>query len=45
VLTNGGYETRGLYIGSGWFTPEVQDVLVDAAAKAAEQAGRKTEHQ
>jgi neutral ceramidase len=40
VLTEGGYETRGLYTGSGWFTPAVEDALVRAAEAAAVQAGR-----
>jgi len=35
------YETRGLYVGSGWFAPEVQETLVDAAASAAVEARRK----
>jgi neutral ceramidase len=42
ILGQGGYETRGLYIGSGWFTADVQDVLVNAAQAAATEAGRKT---
>jgi hypothetical protein len=41
ILSEGGYETRGLYVGSGWFAPEVQEVLVDAAEAAAVGAGRK----
>ncbi|HEY7120513.1 MAG TPA: neutral/alkaline non-lysosomal ceramidase N-terminal domain-containing protein [Tepidisphaeraceae bacterium] len=40
VLVEGGYETRGLYIGSGWFAPGVEDALVDAARSAATSAGR-----
>jgi hypothetical protein len=40
VLAEGGYETRGLYIASGWFAPDVQDALVDAAHTAATNAGR-----
>jgi neutral ceramidase len=40
VLEEGGYETRGLYIGSGWFTPGVEEALVDAARRAATDAGR-----
>jgi hypothetical protein len=40
ILTQGGYETRGLYVGSGWFAPEVQETLVDAAASAATASGR-----
>jgi hypothetical protein len=41
VLDEGGYETRGLYYGGiGLFSPKAQDVLVEAAAKLAEQLGR-----
>ena len=35
VLREGGYETRGLYIGTGSFDPEAEDVLVDAVGRAA----------
>ena len=40
VLREGGYETRGLYVGTGSFAPEPEDVLVDAVWRAAEAAGR-----
>lgn len=40
VLAEGGYETRGLYTGSGWFAPEAEEALVEAARAAAESAGR-----
>lgn len=40
ILSEGGYETRGLYTGSGWFTPDVEGVLVRAAQTAATDAGR-----
>jgi hypothetical protein len=40
ILEDGGYETRGLYVGSGWFAPEVEEVLVRAAQTAATSAGR-----
>ncbi|MEZ0267497.1 MAG: neutral/alkaline non-lysosomal ceramidase N-terminal domain-containing protein [Phycisphaerae bacterium] len=40
VLREGGYETRGLYIGAGWFAEGVEDALVTAAKTAAEKAGR-----
>lgn len=40
ILSEGGYETRGLYVGAGWFTPEVEDTLVKAAQTAATSAGR-----
>ena len=40
ILSEGGYETRGLYFGTGWFAPGVEDALVKAARKAAIEAGR-----
>lgn len=40
ILAEGGYETRGLYIGQGWFTPDVEETLVKAAQTAATSAGR-----
>lgn len=40
ILAEGGYETRGLYIGRGWFTAEVEETLVKAAQTAATSAGR-----
>jgi len=40
ILGEGGYETRGLYIGSGWFTGEVEETLVGAVQTAATSAGR-----
>jgi len=40
ILNEGGYETRGLYIGAGWFAPEVEEVLVKAVRTAATSAGR-----
>ena len=41
ILQEGGYETRGLYTGVGWFTDRVEDALVNAAKEAVEKAGRK----
>jgi hypothetical protein len=41
ILKEGGYESRGLYYGTGWFAPGVESTLVEAATKAAEKAGRK----
>ncbi len=41
VIKEGGYETRGLYIGTGWFAPGVEEALVEAAKSAAGKAGRK----
>lgn len=40
ILQEGGYETRGLYIGTGWFAPEVEQTLTNAAKEAAQKAGR-----
>ena len=40
ILAEGGYETRGLYIGRGWFTPEVEETLVRVVQTAATRAGR-----
>lgn len=40
ILQEGGYETRGLYIGTGWFAPEVEQTLTNAAREAAREAGR-----
>lgn len=40
VLTQGGYETRGLYTDIGFFAPEAQDVAVKAVSGMARQAGR-----
>jgi neutral ceramidase len=42
VLREGGYETRGLYYGTGWFADGVEDALVNAAREAAAKAGRGT---
>jgi hypothetical protein len=42
VLSEGGYETRGLYSGgAGFFTPEAQDLLVRNVRDLARKAGRK----
>jgi hypothetical protein len=42
VLAEGGYETRGLYVGGiGLFDPKAQDVLVAKVRELAEKAGRK----
>lgn len=40
ILHEGGYETRGLYSGVGWFAPGVEQALVQAARDAATKAGR-----
>jgi hypothetical protein len=42
VLREGGYETRGIDRGDavGQFTPEAQDLIIDAVATLARQAGR-----
>lgn len=41
ILREGGYETRGIYSGAGWFAPGVEDALVNAARDAAVKAGRE----
>jgi hypothetical protein len=41
VLAEGGYETRGLYVGGiGLFDPKAQDMLVAKVRELAEKAGR-----
>lgn len=40
ILEQGGYETRGLYFGAGFFALEVEQVLVSTARDAAIKAGR-----
>ena len=41
ILAEGGYETRGLYMGIGLFDPKVQDVVMAAVEDMARAAGRK----
>lgn len=41
VLQEGGYETRGLFSGRGWFAPAAQDVLVGKVPELANRSGRK----
>jgi hypothetical protein len=42
VLTEGGYETRGLYSGgAGFFAPEAEEVVVRTVRELARKAGRK----
>jgi hypothetical protein len=40
VLREGGYETRGLYLGAGVFDPRVEDVVGNALADMARAGGR-----
>jgi hypothetical protein len=40
VLAEGGYETRGLYVGIGLFAPEVQNIVMSAITEMALTAGR-----
>jgi hypothetical protein len=40
VLEEGGYETRGLYLGVGLFAPEAFDVVADTIRDLAVQVGR-----
>lgn len=41
VISEGGYETRGLNSGDGWFAPEAQDAVVAKVKELAAQVGRK----
>ncbi|MCI0540420.1 MAG: neutral/alkaline non-lysosomal ceramidase N-terminal domain-containing protein [Verrucomicrobiales bacterium] len=41
VLKEGGYECRGLYTTSGFFSPAAQDALVTKVRELAQRAGRK----
>jgi hypothetical protein len=42
VLSEGGYETRGLYSGGiGFFDPKAQDVVVEKVKELAKKVGRK----
>ena len=43
VLAEGGYETRGLIFDTGFFAPEVEDVVVAEAQRLCEEAGRKSQ--
>jgi hypothetical protein len=46
VLNEGGYETRGIYVGGiGLFTPKAQDVVVDKVRELAKRAGRELPEQ
>ena len=40
VLEEGGYETRGLFSGDGWFTAESSAVLIDKVRELASRVGR-----
>jgi hypothetical protein len=40
VLEEGGYETRGLFSGDGWFSPDTSDALVAHVRRLAREAGR-----
>ena len=41
VLQEGGYETRGLYMGVGLFSPSVEKVVMKAITEMARAVGRK----
>jgi hypothetical protein len=43
VLREGGYETRGLYMGYGLFDPSVENVVMDAMVEMARAAGRRVQ--
>jgi hypothetical protein len=40
VIEDGGYETRGLNSGLGWFTAGAQDALVSKVRELAQKAKR-----
>lgn len=40
ILGEGGYETRGLFSGDGWFAKETAEILVQKARELAVKAGR-----
>lgn len=41
TLREGGYETRGLFSGTGWFAPEVEEVVIRTTSALARKAGRQ----
>ncbi len=41
ALEEGGYETRGLFVAPGFFTPKAQDVVVARIRELAAKAGRR----
>jgi hypothetical protein len=41
VVAEGGYETRGLNSGDGWFAPEAQDAVAAKVRELAQQVGRQ----
>lgn len=43
VVHEGGYETRGLSSGEGWFAPEAQDAVVAKITELAAKVGRMPE--
>jgi hypothetical protein len=40
IVREGGYETRGLNSGEGWFAPEAEDVVVEQVKELAKRVGR-----
>ena len=42
LLSEGGYETRGLYMGVGLFDPSVETTVMNAVSDMARAAGRRT---
>ncbi|MCB1120262.1 MAG: neutral/alkaline non-lysosomal ceramidase N-terminal domain-containing protein [Verrucomicrobiae bacterium] len=43
IVRDGGYESRGLFNGTGWFDEKAEAAMVDTITKLAHQAGRKFE--
>ena len=43
ILRDGGYETRGLFNGLGWFDEQAEDDMIQTITRLAKEAGRKFE--
>lgn len=43
ILRDGGYETRGLFNGMGWFAEEAEEEMIQTVTRLAEEAGRTFE--
>lgn len=40
ILRDGGYETRGLFNGTGWFSEQAEDEMIETISSLAKKAGR-----
>ena len=43
ILREGGYETRGLFNGLGWFDEQAETDMVDTVTRLAKEVGRTFE--